>query len=56
MMTETEIQMVSYVQGILRSRGCAGAADELAAIINTEVARRARLLAPPPPMEWSAVG
>jgi hypothetical protein len=56
MMTETEIQMVSYAEGILRSRGYAAAADSLAEVIGTEVDRRARLLAPPAPMEWSVAG
>ncbi len=56
MMTENEIQMVSYAEGILRSRGYIGIADDLAGVIGTEVERRARLLAPPPPMEWRATG
>jgi hypothetical protein len=56
MMTETEIQMVSYVEGILRTRGYADLAEGLAGAICTEVDRRARLLAPPPPVEWSATG
>lgn len=56
MMTETEIEMVSYVEGILRSRGYVYVADDLAGVIGTELDRRARLLAPPPPMEWRATG
>lgn len=56
MMTEDEIQMVGYVEGILRSRGYVYIADDLAGMIGTEVERRARLLAPPPPMEWRATG
>ncbi len=56
MMTETEIQLVSYVEGILRTRGYGELAEGLAGVICTEVERRARLLAPPPPVEWSAAG
>lgn len=56
MMTETEIQMVSYVEGILRTRGYGDLARGLAGVICTEVDRRARALAPPPPVEWSAAG
>lgn len=56
MMTETEIQMLSYVERILRTRGYPGLAEGLAAAICTEADRRARLLAPPPPIEWSATG
>lgn len=56
MMTETEIQMVSYAEGILRSRGYSDAADSVTAVISAEVERRARLLSPPPAVEWSATG
>lgn len=56
MMTEAEIEMVSYAQGILRSRGYTDTADSLTAAISVEVERRARLLAPPPTMEWRATG
>lgn len=47
MVTETEIQMVTYVEGILRGRGYVCAADDLAGVISTEVERRSRLLASP---------
>lgn len=56
MMTEAEMQMVSYAAGILRSHGYVYVADDLAGVIGTESDRRARLLAPPPPMEWRATG
>jgi hypothetical protein len=56
MMTETEIQMVSYAEGILRRHGYIYVADDLAGVIGTESDRRARLLAPPAPMEWRATG
>ena len=56
MMTETEIQMLSYVEGILRTRGHPDLADGLAEVICTEVERRARLLAPPAPTHPSAAG
>jgi hypothetical protein len=56
MMTETEIQMVAYVEGILRTRGYTGLAQSLTGVICTEVDRRTRLLTPPPPVEWSATG
>lgn len=56
MMTETEIQMASYVEGILRSRGYTELADGVSGVICAEVARRSRLLAPPPPVRWSAAG
>lgn len=56
MITETEIQMLSYIEGILRTRGYPDLAENLAEVICAEVDRRARLLAPPPPIEWSAAG
>lgn len=56
MMTETEIQMIGYVEGILRTRGYPALAEDLAGVIRTEADRRARILAPPPPIEWSATG
>lgn len=56
MMTEAEIQMISYAQGILRSRGYTDAVENLNAVIGTEVERRGRLMAPPPTMEWRATG
>lgn len=56
MMTEAEIQMISYAQGILRSRGYSEAVENLNAVIGTEVERRGRLMSPPPPTEWRATG
>ncbi len=56
MMTESEIQMLSYVEGILRARGYPDLAKDLAGVICTQVDRRTRWLAPPPPVQWSAAG
>ena len=56
MMTEAEIQMVSYVEGVLRSRGYLGLAEDLSGVVGAEVGRRARRFTPPPPVEWSAAG
>ncbi len=57
MMTETEIQMVGYVEGILRGRGYADLADHLTEVTVGEASRRARLLSPKPAREeWLAAG
>lgn len=47
MMTETEIQLAIYVEGILRTRGYADVANAVANIARIEAERRATLLAHP---------
>lgn len=56
MMTEAEVQLLCYVEGILRSRGYTDLAEQTAAVVGAEAERRARLLTPPSPVEWRATG
>ena len=56
MMTETEVQLLGYVEGILRSRGYTELAESLGGVVRKETERRARLLAPPASPETSAAG
>lgn len=42
MMTETELQLVLYAEGILRARGYADVADTVANVVGIEAERRAR--------------
>lgn len=56
MMTETEIQLVSYVEGILRTRGYTDLAQSLTSVLAGEIDQRARRLSPPSPMESSSTG
>ena len=47
MMTETEIQLAVYVEGILRARGYADVANTVANVIGIEADRRNRTLVHP---------
>ncbi len=47
MMTENEIQLASYVEGILRARGYADVANTVANIVGIEAEHHARTLAQP---------
>jgi hypothetical protein len=47
MMTDSEIQILGYVEGILRTRGYPELAVGLGGVICSEVDRRARRLIPP---------
>ena len=46
MMSESEVQLVIYVEDVLRRRGYADLANNLTGVIGNEVDRRARLMAP----------
>ncbi len=46
MMSESEVQLVIYVEDVLRRRGYADLANNLTGIIDHEVDRRARLMSP----------
>lgn len=46
MMTESEVQLAIYVEGVLRSRGYADLANNLTTVIGAEVERRARVFSP----------
>lgn len=47
MMTETEIQLAVYVEGILRTRGYADVANTVANIVGIETERRNRMFMHP---------
>ena len=47
MMTESEIQLASYVEGILRTRGYADIANTLSDVVGLEAERRTRLFTQP---------
>lgn len=55
MMTESEIQLVGYVESILRTRGYADLADGLTEVAETQAQRRARVFSPQR-MEFRAAG
>ena len=55
MMTESEVQLAIYVEGVLRSRGYCELANNLMSVIGAEVERRARVFSPPG-VEWRATG
>lgn len=46
MMSESEVQLVIYVEDVLRRRGYSDLANNLTGIIDNEVDRRARLMSP----------
>ncbi|MCW1957829.1 MAG: hypothetical protein KIH64_004640 [Mycobacterium sp.] len=47
MMTENEMQLAIYVEGILRSRGYADVANAVANVVGIEAERRSRMMMPP---------
>lgn len=47
MMTENEIQLAVYVEGILRTRGYADVANTVANVVGIEAERRTRRLTQP---------
>jgi hypothetical protein len=47
MMTENEIQLAIYVEGILRTRGYADVANTVANVVEIEADRRNRMFAHP---------
>lgn len=47
MMTETEMQLAIYVEGILRARGYADVANTVANIVGIEAQRRDRMMMQP---------
>ncbi len=46
MMTETELQLAIYVEGILRTRGYADVANTVANVVEIEAERHARMMQP----------
>ena len=46
MMTEAEVQLVTYVEAVLRQRGHADAANMLNGVVDIQLERRARFTAP----------
>lgn len=46
MMTETELQLAIYVEGILRTRGYADVADTVANVVGIEAERHSRMMQP----------
>ena len=47
MMTEAEVQLVTYVEAVLRQRGHADVANMLNGVVDIQLERRARFTAPP---------
>ena len=47
MMTDAEVQLVTYVEAMLRQRGHAEAANMLNGVVDVQLERRARFTAPP---------
>ena len=47
MMTETELQLTMYAEGILRARGYADVADTVANVVAIEAERRAQTMTQP---------
>jgi hypothetical protein len=46
MMTETELQLAIYVEGILRTRGYADVANTVANVVGIEAERHSRMMQP----------
>ena len=46
MMTDAEVQLVTYVEAVLRQRGHADVAEMLNGVVDVQLERRARLTAP----------
>ena len=47
MMTEAEVQLVTYVEAVLRQRGHADVANMLNGVVDVQLERRARFASPP---------
>lgn len=47
MMTDAEVQLVTYAEAILRQRGHADVADMMSGVVDVQLERRARFTAPP---------
>ena len=46
MMTEAEVQLVTYVEAVLRQRGHADVANMLNGVVDVQLERRARFTSP----------
>lgn len=54
MMTEAEVQLVTYLEAVLRQRGHADVANMLNGVVDIQLERRARITAPHPPLRHTA--
>lgn len=54
MMTEAEVQLVTYLEAVLRQRGHADVANMLTGVVDIQMERRARIAAPHAPLRHTA--